>query len=252
MGLRRAPNTRRRSIRAVFFDIGGTLVHVQPSVGAVYAAAAAERGVAIEPDVLQHRFTTAWKVSQTRSQKRSLACTDQILRDEWRVVVRQTFDGLLPENLHAPVFEDLYERFVGAGAWSLAPGAREALSYLHSAGLKLGVVSNWDSRLRRTLQGLGILAHFDFVVASHEVGYEKPHPAMFQRALEFAGEPPASALHVGDSLDADILPARALGMRALWVGRAQLSESLPPAPADALHTTSLSDLTRDDWERLLE
>ena len=56
----------------------------------------------------------------------------------------------------------------------------------------------------------------DHVVTSHSVGWAKPHPAMFERALALAGAPASEAFMVGDDLDVDIAGAGALGIRTVW------------------------------------
>ena len=79
----------------------------------------------------------------------------------------------------------------------------------------LGIISNWDWCLPRLCRELGLAKYFDFILASSRVGCAKPHPAIFQRALAIAGIAPAQALHVGDSVYADVNGARAVGLDAV-------------------------------------
>jgi HAD superfamily hydrolase (TIGR01509 family) len=96
------------------------------------------------------------------------------------------------------------------------------LEALRERGLRLGLVSNaFDppALLHRDLERLGIAARIDVAVFSSEVGWRKPHPAGFQRALDVLGVDAAQTLFVGDSLAADIAGAAALGMhtcQAVW------------------------------------
>jgi putative hydrolase of the HAD superfamily len=120
------------------------------------------------------------------------------------------------------------DRFLEAehGAWNparrLAANTHPLLEALRERGLKLGLVSNaFDPGwlLHRDLQHMGLEERLDFSVFSSEVGLRKPHPAIFERALEALGVEPENALFVGDRLFEDIRGAAELGMRtvqALW------------------------------------
>jgi putative hydrolase of the HAD superfamily len=219
----------RGAIRAITFDVGGTLLRVHSTVGEIYAEAGRHRGLDLEPAMLQARFEHAWVHSLERSRERGYRTSDAILRDEWRRIVGDTFPPHAPEDKVAEAFEDLYERFSTAGAWSIAPGARESIEWLRGRGIRLGVLSNWDSRLPVLLEDLRLGAIFDFHSISYAVGFEKPHPDAFRHALERAGARSEETLHVGDSLVADILPARGLGIRTLWVASAAERTRAPDA-----------------------
>jgi putative hydrolase of the HAD superfamily len=103
------------------------------------------------------------------------------------------------------------------GATSLA-----LLEALRERGIKVGLVSNaFDPGwlLHRTLAELGLAELLDVAVFSSEVGKRKPHPAIFERALDELGVPPAETLFVGDRLYEDVRGAAELGMRtvqAVW------------------------------------
>jgi FMN phosphatase YigB (HAD superfamily) len=90
---------------------------------------------------------------------------------------------------------------------------------------------------------------FEFIVVSHEVGYEKPHARIFEEALQRAGTDPGETLHVGDSYEADILPAAAMGLRTLWVApRAEREAVAGAGPGvDALPAEPLPF-----WEAVIE
>ncbi len=96
------------------------------------------------------------------------------------------------------------------------------LESLRSRGLRLGLVSNaFDPGwlLHRDLEQMGLAERLDFAVFSSEVGKRKPHPAIFERALEALGVAPGEALFVGDRLYEDVRGAAELGMKtvqAVW------------------------------------
>lgn len=85
----------------------------------------------------------------------------------------------------------------------------------------LGALSNGNADIRR----LGLDRYFSFHLSAESVGRRKPHPEMFERALQEAGVGPAAAVHVGDHVDDDIRGASQVGMATVWVNRPGLSWS---------------------------
>lgn len=93
--------------------------------------------------------------------------------------------------------------------WALSPGA-DTLSQLN---VRIGVVSNWDSRLGQILESLGA-KWVDPVVTSTSTGIRKPDARLFLQALDLIGTTAERVLFIGDSLRLDIEPALRVGMRA--------------------------------------
>jgi putative hydrolase of the HAD superfamily len=135
--------------------------------------------------------------------------------------------------------DDELERFLDAehAAWSaareLADTTHALLESLRARGLKLGLVSNAidpPRLLHRDLEQDGIAERLDAALFSSEIGWRKPHPAIFERMLELlGGVAPERALFVGDSLANDVAGAGALGMttvQALWF-RADVDPAAP-------------------------
>jgi len=104
----------------------------------------------------------------------------------------------------------------------LASTTHALLELLRSRGLRLGIVSNaFDppALLHSDLERLGVAERVDAAVFASDVGWRKPHPAIFERALELLGVSAERTLFVGDSLRVDLGGAASLGMRtcqALW------------------------------------
>jgi putative hydrolase of the HAD superfamily len=116
-------------------------------------------------------------------------------------------------------FPELYERFAQAGAWRVFEDVTPTLAVLRQRGLKLGVISNWDDRLRALLNSLKLADRFDGIVVSCEVGANKPAATIFEAAAQELGVPAPSILHVGDSFELDVLGARAAGLQAVQIAR---------------------------------
>jgi len=105
--------------------------------------------------------------------------------------------------------------------WHIFPDAYPTLTALKERGLIVGAVSNWVWNLPELLHALDLVSHFDFIAASARIGFEKPHPRIFQWALDQAAVPPESVIHVGDHVDADVEGARGVGIEGVLIDRAQ-------------------------------
>jgi putative hydrolase of the HAD superfamily len=195
---------------AITFDVGGTLIEPWPSVGAVYAGVAAEHGLpGLAADELTRRFHRAWRAR----------ANFDYTRHAWAELVDATFAGLTAEPPSRTCFDALYRRFEAADCWRVFEDVLPALKELRARGLRLGVISNWDDRLRPLLERLHLARWFEVIVISCEVGSTKPSPAIFHAAARQFGLSPADFLHVGDSAEADVAGARRAGWAALRVVR---------------------------------
>jgi HAD superfamily hydrolase (TIGR01509 family) len=98
--------------------------------------------------------------------------------------------------------------------WDRVPaGLGDALDALRAHGVRVAIISNSEGMLDRLFTELGVLHHFDLVVDSGKVGFEKPDPRIYRVAFEHFGVDPNRALHLGDIFATDILGARAAGCR---------------------------------------
>ena len=96
------------------------------------------------------------------------------------------------------------------------PEAADCLRRLRER-YRIGVVANQVPGCEARLEAWGLLPYIDLVVASAEEGVAKPDPRIFEIALRRAGCEPREAVMVGDRIDNDVRPARALGMGTLWL-----------------------------------
>jgi putative hydrolase of the HAD superfamily len=106
--------------------------------------------------------------------------------------------------------------------------AARALHALRTGGLKLVVCSNWDCSLPEALAHAGLFHLVDAIVPSAVVGAAKPDDRIFAAALRAAGCRPDEAVHVGDSIDADVAGALASGIAAVLIDRDGTRGPPPP------------------------
>jgi len=196
------------TVRAVSFDVHGTLVLPHPSVGELYAEVAADHGVTREAAELDVAFLPAFKA--VRAQWDIPYGRDEPdARRFWYAVIQGTFGGEIAEDLQSALFE----RFGEGRSWRVLPGARESIAMIRDAGIPVVGCSNFDARVRRILDESDLA--LDRVFTSAEVGAAKPDPSMLHLAADFADCTTGELVHVGDHPHEDGDCAAACG--ATWL-----------------------------------
>jgi REG-2-like HAD superfamily hydrolase len=205
-------------LRAVFLDIGDTVMRPNPSWEHVYAIAFEEYGVHVEVEALYtalrrayHHGGFGFEAGFEPNEETSFARTMQI--------DSAALADLGIEPMPESFFRRLSELFMLTSNWHVFSDATPALEALQERGLIVGAVSNWVWQLPELLHALKLVRHFDFIAASSRIGFEKPHPEIFRWALEQAGVEPEEAIHVGDHLDADVAGAQGVGLQAVLIDR---------------------------------
>jgi putative hydrolase of the HAD superfamily len=206
-------------IRGIFFDAGNTLLRVHPSVGEIYADAARRYGADLSAEAVEESFKKMWTRTGPLVTNEGHRLTYEKERDWWRFIVSEVFRDHIQFGNFDAFFDFLFERFAQSDCWRLYDDAHLVLQDLKQRGLHLGIISNWDSRLPSLLQQLDISKYFETVVVSSLVGYEKPHPAIFQIALDRSGLNSAEVIYIGDDPVLDYQAARSAGMRAFHLNR---------------------------------
>jgi len=214
------------AIRAVIFDLFDTLVDlsmhdlprieiggrwVPSTAGALHAVVAAHSDVDFEGFIAAltevdrgFRETRHALGLELPTLERFAAVVDRlgILTPELPAVLTETHMGMIREQVRVPrhhkqILDSLAHR------------------------VRLGLCSNFShsAMALRLLDECGFRARLDALVISDAVGIRKPRPEIFEAVLAELGVAPEEALHVGDSLSADIGGAAALGIRTAWITR---------------------------------
>ncbi|MCB1741843.1 MAG: HAD family hydrolase [Gammaproteobacteria bacterium] len=123
------------------------------------------------------------------------------------------------------------------------PDAEPVLAALHGV-YRLGIIANQPPGIPARLQALGWDRWFDVVLGSGDVGLEKPSAAIFERALEAADTRASDSIYVGDRIDNDIVPAKALGFGTIRYlgGFARVQTPRGPAETADVTVSTLSDI----------
>ena len=127
----------------------------------------------------------------------------------------------------------------------LYPDAKIVLETLHNR-YKIGVIANQLPNLEKRLENFGIRQWIDLIISSADCGFSKPSSKIFQLALQQASCSASSATMIGDRLDNDIAPAKALGMKTIWIkqGFSAYSPIQSPSEEPDFTVNSLSDLLK--------
>ena len=205
--------------RAVFFDVGETLVHVEPSFADLFVTVLAGAGHERSEDEVREatthvytRFSEAardgsmWTTSPERSQKFWTSVYDRML-GELRI---PEGDGLA---------NTLYREFTRMENYVLFDDVRPTIAALQGAGLLLGIVSNFEAWLEDWFGLHELIETFPVRVISGIEGIEKPDERIYRLALERTGVDAADAAYVGDNPEFDVDPPAALGMFPVLVDR---------------------------------
>jgi putative hydrolase of the HAD superfamily len=205
-------------IEAVFFDAGETLLSPQPSWSERSAMVLQERGHDVAVDAMRSAWRhTGQHFIRAADEGRTFSTSSGESERFWTALYVDLLDFLGIKDGNAA--KVLYETFSDPEIYDLFPDALPTLRAFRDRGLRLGVISNFESWLRVLLDRLEIRELFDVLAISGELGWEKPDPRIFKWAMEEAGVEAAASVHVGDSPHFDPVPAAALGMHGVLLDR---------------------------------
>ncbi|MDQ3491647.1 MAG: HAD family hydrolase [Chloroflexota bacterium] len=202
----------------VFLDVGDTLMRATPSWASVYLSALSRHGItpsaqelgdALKEAVQEARWSPgeAFETSAEASYARIVAIDQRVLA------------GLGHPDLPDEVFRSIHAAFRERTAWHVYPDVEPSLERLREEGIRLAVISNWLWEAPELFHEVGLAAHFEQLIVSARLGYDKPHPEIFRHALRLMDVAPDRAIHVGDSYPADVLGAWAAGIRPVLIDR---------------------------------
>ncbi len=209
--------------KVIYLDAFGTLFGVRGSVGEIYSSLARKVGVSTNAQAVNRAFYQSFAAAERMAFPGVEPSAIPALEYRWwMALVSETFErvGALEKFADFDQFYgNLYDYFETPAPWQVYPDTLPSLARWQSMGIELGVISNFDSRLHRVLNVLGLSAYFQTVTLSTEVGAAKPDAKIFQIALAKHNCAANQAWHIGDSEAEDYAGAKTLGMRAILIAR---------------------------------
>lgn len=200
------------NLRAVLFDVDFTLCRPGPELSPErYARIAARHGASLDV----RRYDDAREAAALNLKRHP-----ELLHDDtiWHRFTEEIFVGMGgPEAIASECATEIEQGWEVSENFELFEDALPVLEELRASNLRIGLVSNGIRDLKEF-----VVHHrldVDAAVGSRAHGRVKPHPTIFQAALELLGVDAKHAAMVGDSLEEDVEGARALGMRAILIDR---------------------------------
>ncbi len=206
--------------RYIYLDVGDTLLTMKRPAGEIYFEVLNEFGLSGEgypPGFMERSFRKAYsqmtRVPLPDHRDKFHAHTNGSegwWRDLLGIFLKEIGSNLEPD----PIFLSIFQKFDQPNVWEIDPGFLPLLAFVKKNDFGLGIISNWDHRLKQLLASVGVLDHFDPILVSAEFGYEKPSPLIFEAAENLVGLNPEKLIYCGDKVELDIIPTRARGWTA--------------------------------------
>lgn len=207
------------AVDTVIFDVGETLVHARPSFPGLFAEAVREVGHDVADEDVHRHFGVIPALFASSAEAGDLWTTsDEDSRRFWSDAYARVLEplGVEPEE---HLIDHLYATFTDVRNYVLFDDVEPTLQALNDAGLRLGIVSNFEAWLEDLLQHLDLVRWFPVRIISGLVGLEKPDHRIFGLALEELDVEPDRAAYVGDNPLFDAEPASTMGMLGIVIDR---------------------------------
>jgi putative hydrolase of the HAD superfamily len=237
----------RNFLRAVIFDLGGTLMYERDS----WYKVTAQGDEALTRFLIGHGLELNLSTFPIEFRKRLGEYFNQREKDLLETTYTYVLRELLKEKGYTNMPDDLVRKAldrlfaITQTNWILEEDTRPTLKKLEQDGYRMGLISNAgdDQDVQHLIQGFEIAHYFDFILTSAKCSYRKPHPRIFELAIANWYFLPSETVMVGDNLDADIRGAKNAGLYGIWISRraGPSSEDEPRVQPDASIST-LSEL----------
>lgn len=202
----------------LFLDVGDTLIRAHPSWAGVYRIGLAEAGIDVDEQELETALREATQTGAW-SFEGPFEATAEASFERVKEFDAGVLAALGRADLSDDVFVLIESAFDQRSSWFVFPDVQPAVEALAAAGVRMAIVSNWLWGGPELLHDLELARHFEALVISARVGYQKPHAGIFRHALERMNVAPERAIHVGDNYQADVMGARHLGITPVFIDR---------------------------------
>lgn len=210
------------TIEMVFFDAGGTILDPHPSFPELFAATCAAEGYRVtQHDVAEVQEKLAPHLVELLDEAdlpHGPTLSPEASRTFWTFTYTRFLAELGIDD--DTMTNKLYETFSASESYRLYDDVKPTLDAIESAGMRLGLISNFDSWLEEMLLEMEVGHIFDPAIISGLEGIEKPDPGIYRLAVERAGVKPENCVHIGDSPAMDMEPATSVGIVPVLIDRA--------------------------------
>jgi HAD superfamily hydrolase (TIGR01549 family) len=213
----------RNFLRAVIFDLGGTLMYERANWTQITARADEALTNYLRGKGMELNLSTFPREFRKRIDKYFRKREKDLLETSYAFVLRDVLEDKgyrdIPDGIIRGALDSLFA--ITQTNWVLEGDTLQTLKKLESDGYRMGLISNAgdDQDVQQLARRFGIAQYFDFILTSAACSYRKPHRRIFELALSNWYFLPSEAVMVGDNLDADIRGAQSVGLFAVWISR---------------------------------
>lgn len=200
-----------QKFKLITFDVTDTLLKFKRPPGIEYAATATALGFPnIDPDKIAAQFSKNFK--QMNDEYPNFGRNKISWETWWEKLIFNIFKSAGTSLNQDDVYRltsELIDKYESNECYEIQDGAVALLEKLKDTDKIVGVVSNFDPRLKYLVESMK-LPEFDFVIGSYEVGVAKPDPRIFDVAIKLSNFSalPEEALHIGNTPELDYIAAK--------------------------------------------
>jgi putative hydrolase of the HAD superfamily len=235
----------RNFLRAVIFDLGGTLMYERATWDAIIPQADEALTNYLREQGMELNLSSFPREFRKRLDRYFRKREKDLLETTYSFVLREVLSDKGYADIPDTIIRNALDHLFGITQtnWILEEDTLPTLKKLEEDGYRLGMISNAgdDQDVQQLAHRFEIFHYFDFILTSAACSYRKPHPRIFELALSNWYLLPSEAVMVGDNLDADIRGAKGAGLYGIWISRRagyQNGDPLPVQPDASLSTLS--------------
>ncbi|HEX9388224.1 MAG TPA: HAD family hydrolase [Anaerolineales bacterium] len=213
----------RNFLRAVIFDLGGTLMYERANWDSITAHADEALTNYLREEGMELNLSTFPREFRKRLDKYFRKREKDLLETTYSFVLRDVLEDKGYRDISDGIIRGALDRLfaITQTNWALEGDTLQTLKKLETDGYRMGLISNAgdDQDVQQLARRFGIAQYFDFILTSAACSYRKPHRRIFELALSNWYFLPSEAIMVGDNLDADVRGAQSVGLYAIWISR---------------------------------
>lgn len=208
------------SVRGIVFDAVGTILRPAPPFPVIYQQAARRLGIELEQSAILAKFVTSFGASDDYDRDvLHYADSEERERDRWHAIVASVFAEYLSGSALEELFEELFSHYGRPASWQLFDDVAACWNDLRQRGFRVGIGSNYDSRLQSVVAGRPPLNDNDGLFISSLVGYRKPAREFYDAIAADWKLRPDELLMIGDDLVNDYHGALDAGWHPIFLDR---------------------------------
>ncbi|MBV6400040.1 MAG: Phosphoglycolate phosphatase [Anaerolineales bacterium] len=231
-------------LRAVIFDLGGTLMFEREATRPISAQGDEALTLYLREQGLELNLSTFPLEFRKRLDSYFSQREKDLFETTYSFVLRDILGSKGYDDVSDDLIRNALDRLfaVTQTNWVLESDTLSTLKKIEADGYRMGLISNAgdDKDVQQMVQKFRISRYFDFVLTSAACSYRKPHPRIFEMALSNWYFLPSEAVMVGDNLTADVKGAKAAGLFGVWLTRR--ANSRPAQQADVTPDATISTL----------